>query len=140
MLGTRYAVALTFVEPILGTAPRNKELYTDYIASKAPPSTDTSDEEESLEPEKIGTGFHRVDGPVPVGRHIRGVAHVREQAQGQLLVHRVVLGQQDAQRVAPRQVRVEGGPGLHPAGHVERLHANATSAATTVHRPVCFHA
>jgi hypothetical protein len=73
MLGTRYALVLTFTEPLLGTAPRNKEIYSDYIASRAPAGTDTADEEESLEPEKIGTGFHRVDGaPVLFDYHLRG--------------------------------------------------------------------
>lgn len=59
-----YDVTLTFTEPLLGTAPLNKEIYREYIASKA--QTQVNDELESLdvdaEIEKGTTGFHRVDG------------------------------------------------------------------------------
>jgi len=56
-------IRLTFTEPLLGTAPKNKELYEDFIASKAPKDVDTQDEIESVEEmvEKGITGFH-VDG------------------------------------------------------------------------------
>src|SRR5881396_2384784 len=73
MLGRQYKVNLEFTEDVLGTAPRNKEIYSDYIASKAPSEVDTSDELVALEPEKIGTGFHRVNGSaVLFDYHLRG--------------------------------------------------------------------
>lgn len=54
-------VTLTFTEPLLGTVAKNKEIYTDYIASKAPDPVD--DEIETVpEIEQIGTGFHLLDG------------------------------------------------------------------------------
>ena len=40
----RYEVELTFTEEILGTQPNNKEIYGDYIASKAPDATTIEDE------------------------------------------------------------------------------------------------
>lgn len=59
-----YQVCLTFTEPLLGTVPQNKELYQDFIASKAPMAV--SDEVATVnvaeEVEKGTTGFHRVDG------------------------------------------------------------------------------
>lgn len=60
----KYRVTLTFTEPLLGTVPLNKELYGDYIATKAPEGVDVSDETESVEEltEKGTTGFHKVNG------------------------------------------------------------------------------
>ena len=59
----RYRVTLTFTEPLLGTVPLNKELYDDYIASKAPQG-EAPDELHSIEEltKKGTTGFHQVDG------------------------------------------------------------------------------
>jgi len=37
-------IRITFTEPVLGTAPNNKEIYTDYIASNAPDAKDVADE------------------------------------------------------------------------------------------------
>lgn len=64
----KYHIALTFLEPLLGTAPLNKELYGDYIATKAPEGCDTSDELYSIEElvEKGTTGFHRLGDGTPV--------------------------------------------------------------------------
>src|SRR5262245_3914079 len=74
VIGSAYRVTLTFTEPVLGTAPRNQEVYSDYIASRAPTETDTTDELATLvEPEKIGTAFHRHQGqPCLFDYHIRG--------------------------------------------------------------------
>ncbi len=41
---TEMKVRVTFTEELLGTAPNNKEIYTDYIASKAPDATTLEDE------------------------------------------------------------------------------------------------
>lgn len=41
-------VKLTFTEPILGTAPANGELYTDFIGTKAPDPTTIEDEVAAL--------------------------------------------------------------------------------------------
>ena len=40
----KYEVELTFTEEVLGTQPNNKEIYGDYIASKAPDATTIEDE------------------------------------------------------------------------------------------------
>lgn len=37
-------VRITFTEPVLGTAPNNKEIYKDFIASNAPDAMNTADE------------------------------------------------------------------------------------------------
>ena len=47
----------------------------------------------------VGLALDRLDGFQAVGGDVRPVAHLREQAQRQLLVDGVVLGQQDAQRM-----------------------------------------
>jgi len=60
----QFNVTITFVEPLLGTAPLNKELYGDYIASKVNDVDATADELTTIEEatEKGTTGFHRKDG------------------------------------------------------------------------------
>jgi hypothetical protein len=60
-----YDVRLTFTEPLLGTAPLNKQSYTDWIASKHPDGAEAAtDEAETIEEaiEKGMTGFHRQEG------------------------------------------------------------------------------
>jgi len=58
-----YDLEIELVEPMLGTAPKNKEVYAAYIASKAP-KADLGDEEvetaEDLEAKEAAgwTGFH----------------------------------------------------------------------------------
>jgi hypothetical protein len=55
-----YSVALTFTEMMLGTVPKDPNIYASYIASTAPKEQDTEDEIESVqESEERGwTGFH----------------------------------------------------------------------------------
>lgn len=56
-------VKLTFVEPILGSAPSNPDIYKEYIASKAPAEKDTTDEIESLPADEMDKGvtvFHKL--------------------------------------------------------------------------------
>ena len=55
-----YEVTLTFTEAMLGTVPKDKNIYSSFIASKAPKSVDTEDEIESVQEaeEKGWTGFH----------------------------------------------------------------------------------
>jgi len=58
----RYSMTLTFTEPILGTAPKNRDVYAAHIATKAEEMTGEQLEEEletveELE-EKGWTGFH----------------------------------------------------------------------------------
>lgn len=62
IIGRAYKIDITFTEQALGTAPKNKKIYDEYIASKAPEGTDTTDEVDSIDVEKIGTGYHMVDG------------------------------------------------------------------------------
>ena len=58
-------VKITLLEDMLGTAPNNKKIYTDYLASKAPEGKDVKDEIDSIEePDGIEemrqmTVFHR---------------------------------------------------------------------------------
>lgn len=62
-----YKVKLTFTEPLLGTVPKNKDLYRDYIASKAPDSSNGEREVETVQEmeEKGWTGFH-CEGGCPI--------------------------------------------------------------------------
>jgi hypothetical protein len=64
----KFKVELTFTELLLGTVPKDKEVYQTYIESKAPPATETGDELESLEDleEKGWTGFHTMDDGRPM--------------------------------------------------------------------------
>jgi len=62
----KYHVKLTFDEPILGTVPKDPEIYSSYIAGKAAPPLDESKLNEELETvehveEKGWTGFHKKD-------------------------------------------------------------------------------
>ena len=58
-------VKITLLEDMLGTAPNNKEIYTDYLASKAPEGKnvkdeiDTIDEPDGIEEMRQMTVFHR---------------------------------------------------------------------------------
>ena len=47
--GTEMKVRVTFINPVLGTASANKDLYRDYIASKAPNETAREEEVESID-------------------------------------------------------------------------------------------
>lgn len=67
-----YTVTLTFTSPLLGTVPKNREIYADYIASKAKDSDDELETVEQAET-KGWTGFHLVDGqPILYDYVIRG--------------------------------------------------------------------
>jgi len=62
----KYKVKLTFTEPLLGTAPANPEIYTEFIGSNAPDGIVPEDEIESLDDvneliDKGTTVFLRVD-------------------------------------------------------------------------------
>ena len=67
-----YDVTVTFTEPLLGTAPLNKELYADYIAGRIqdanPSASIDQDEIETLDEslEKGTTGFHRLEDGTPI--------------------------------------------------------------------------
>ena len=71
-------VRITLMEDMLGTAPNNKEIYSDYIASKAPVEKDTKDEIDSvpeLEDMRQMTVFHRnpeTDKPIIYDYLIKG--------------------------------------------------------------------
>jgi len=60
----QYRVTLTFTEPLLGTAPMDADVYTNYIAEKKADLTpdELNDEVDSLNEDKGVTGFHAQDG------------------------------------------------------------------------------
>jgi hypothetical protein len=71
----RYHVEIEFVEDLLGTVPKNKDIYQDFVRSKAPEGTATEDELETVEEiESRGwTGFHMEDGkPILYNYAIKG--------------------------------------------------------------------
>lgn len=62
-------VKITFIEPILGTCPANKEIYRDFIGSKAPDAGTIEDEVEALGVDAVAekgmTVFPRDENGVP---------------------------------------------------------------------------
>lgn len=65
-----YNIKLTFTEALLGGVPKNRELYTDYILSKAPQDGTIIDDELDTIPadtiEKGTTGFHTTEDGQPI--------------------------------------------------------------------------
>lgn len=73
----KYKIELVFTEPLLGTVPLNKEIYADYIRTKAVgvPEEKLDEEMDTVmdSDEKGVTGFHEVDGgPVLMDYAIKG--------------------------------------------------------------------
>lgn len=67
----RYKLRLEFIEMLLGTAPLNAEIYTDFVASKAPATNGNGNgasELDTLEALDIKgrTGFHRDEAGNPL--------------------------------------------------------------------------
>lgn len=62
-------IRITFTEPILGTSPSNKDVYRDYIGSKAPDASTIEDEVEALGVDEVAeksmTVFPRTADGVP---------------------------------------------------------------------------
>lgn len=70
-------VRLTFTESVLGTAPQNEAVYTDFIASKAPDANTLEDEVATLGVDEVvekgKTVFHKENGaPFLYDYQIRG--------------------------------------------------------------------
>ena len=67
---TKMKIRVTLMEDMLGTAPNNKEIYKDFIASKAPDAKSVEDEIESVGvdeyTEKGMTVFHRNADDQPI--------------------------------------------------------------------------
>lgn len=74
----KYKIKLTIAEPtapLLGTVTKDTQVYTSFIASKAPPEIDTEDELSTIEDLEIKgwTGFHMLDGgPILYDYMIKG--------------------------------------------------------------------
>lgn len=74
----RYHVKLTFTEPLLGSVPLNKEIYRDWLATRAPTPEQGESEIETVpdvESLEQGTkGFHRFPDGTPMirGHVIKG--------------------------------------------------------------------
>jgi len=64
----KYQITLRFTEPLLGTVPLDKEVYTSYIAAKkAELSPDELNEElDTIHEEKSRTGFHTLEDGTPI--------------------------------------------------------------------------
>ena len=63
-------IRITFTEPILGTSPRNEEIYRDFIGSKAPDAATVEDEVAALGAEAVAekgmTVFPRNEAGQPI--------------------------------------------------------------------------
>jgi hypothetical protein len=62
----QYQIKITFTEPVLGTAPQDKDIYSNYILESNANGDDTSDELETVRDEKGRTGFHKLDDGSPI--------------------------------------------------------------------------
>lgn len=60
-----YKIRLTFTEPLLGTVPMDKEVYSNYILDKKADLNGEGDELETIRDDKGKTGFH-MDGNTPI--------------------------------------------------------------------------
>lgn len=58
----QYKATMTFVEPMLGTAPQDKEIYSNYILD----NLSHEDEVETVRDEKGRTGFHKLSDGTPI--------------------------------------------------------------------------
>lgn len=58
----QYKVKLTFTEPMLGTAPQDKDIYSNYILD----TLAHEDEVETVRDEKGRTGFHKTADGAPI--------------------------------------------------------------------------
>ena len=71
-------VRITFLEPLLGTAPANPEIYKDFIGSKAPDAATLAEEVEALGADAVAekgmTVFAKLDDGTPYlyDYHIKG--------------------------------------------------------------------
>lgn len=68
---TKYKLRVTFTEPLLGSAPLNADVYSTYIASKAPAAaasngTTLAELETLVDGDKGRTGFHRLEDGTPI--------------------------------------------------------------------------
>ncbi len=111
-----YRVTLTFTEPLLGTISLNKDLYREFLASKAPNLQDADQEVGTVEEqlEKGTTGFHRFDGrPGIYDYAVKGyfkdacsmLARVPDTGSSKLRAYRKVID--GLLFVAPRQILLE---------------------------------
>jgi hypothetical protein len=109
-----YRVTLTFTEPLLGTTPLDKEVYTSYIQSRG---TDNADELDTLTNdeaiEKGTTGFHLLDGmPILYDYVLKGffkdacgmLRRDKQSGSGKLLAFKKVID--GLMFVKPRQIPI----------------------------------
>ena len=62
----QYQIKITFTEPILGTAPQDKDIYSNYILEANANGDDTFSELETVRDEKGRTGFHKLEDGSPI--------------------------------------------------------------------------
>lgn len=118
---SNYKIKIIFTEPLLGTAPLNTAIYSDYIATKAPRDQNTDDEIETIiDIEKQTTGFHRLDNePILYDYVVKGFAkdacgmlrRVRGTKSGQLTAYKKAID--GLLFVQPRQIPI------HAVGPIE---------------------
>lgn len=133
------AIEITFTEEVLGSSPNTKEIYSEFIASKAPDAASVADEVEAVGADEVTekgtTVFPRNDEGDPViwdyqlkgfmkdaCGALRRVPHAVEQVQGLQEGHRRHDLHQGARRCVPaargrrgRHLRATA-QGRHPAG------------------------
>jgi hypothetical protein len=72
MIKEKKKVTISFITKLLGTVPKDPELYASYISSKAPLLEDSEQEIKTVEEieEKGWTGFHRNDAGIFIYEYI----------------------------------------------------------------------
>ena len=123
-----YDVELTFIEPMLGTVPKDKELYSNFIASKAPAKEDGEEEVATVQEmeEKGWTGFHAFPDGSPLiydymikgffkdacsmlsrvsGRKVKGEERVPKNNSSKIRAFKKVID--GMVFIKPRQIKIE---------------------------------
>lgn len=124
----KYHVKITLITPMLGTVPKDPNVYTSYIASKAPKDVDTTDEDIPPPDEKGATGFHadenglylldyQVKGMIKEGgnilKDIIGITALRSKLDNFLFVQprKIYLGKKEPDGVIERPLRAQTAQG-----------------------------
>ena len=100
-------IALAVIATMRGRSPLQRALMR-RVASRPSISGICT----SMSIDVVGLALDRFDRLDAVRREVGAITHLLQEAQRELLVHDVVLGEQDAQRMAVRELGIERGLGL----------------------------
>lgn len=115
-----YRIDITLLEPMLGTAPMDRNVYSTYIAANAPKPEDGEEEVETINEDKGKTGFHRKEDGSPflydyvIKGFFKDAAGMLRRAQGtasaKVTAYKKVID--GMVFVEPRQITINGEVGV----------------------------